>query len=79
LADSLQGRTTNAAEAFWVPVGCDVGFFGSRSNEFNVAPRGEDILDVMNINNMSQGTLDLLHVYVKRDVELTAEICGLFA
>jgi hypothetical protein len=30
----------------------------------------------MNINNMSLGTLDLLHVYVKHDVELTAEICG---
>jgi hypothetical protein len=31
---------------------------------FNVAPRAEDILDFMNINDMSLGTLGLLHVYV---------------
>jgi hypothetical protein len=66
LADSLQGRTTNAAVAFWVARRMHCGFFGSRSNEF----RSEDSLDFMNINNMSLGTIDPLHVYVKHDVEL---------
>jgi hypothetical protein len=74
LADSLQGRTTNAAEAFGSPVGCVVVFFGSKSNEFNVAR--EDILDLLNIDNMSLGTLDPLHIYVRHNVELMAEICG---
>jgi hypothetical protein len=49
---------------FGSPVGCVVVFFGSRSNELNVVLRSEDILDFMNINNMSLGTLDPLHVYV---------------
>jgi hypothetical protein len=31
----------------------------------------------MNINNMYLATLDLLHIYVTHDVELTAEIFGL--
>jgi len=49
-------------------------FFDSRYHEFNVTPGSKDILGFVNINNMSLGTLDLLHVYVKHDVELTVEI-----
>ena len=65
LADSLQGRTTNAAEAFWVVRWMRCGFSLVRDPmSFNVDPRDEGILDCMNINNMSLGTLDLLHVYV---------------
>src|SRR5258705_1092632 len=55
---------------FGSPVGCVVVFFGSESNGFNGVLRSEGILAFMNINNMSLGTLDPLHVYVKHDVEL---------
>jgi hypothetical protein len=61
---------------FGSPVGCVVVSFGSRSNEFNVVLRSEGVLVFMDINNMSLGTLDPLHIYVKHDVELMAEICG---
>jgi hypothetical protein len=61
---------------FGSTVGCIAGFFDSRSNEYNVAPRNEGILDFMNINNMSLGTLNPLHVYVKHDVELIEGDCG---
>jgi hypothetical protein len=39
-----------------------------------VRPAHEDILDFMDIDNMSLGTPDPLHVYVKHDVELMEEI-----
>jgi len=58
LADSLSGRTTNAAVALRV-----------FSVEIQRVQK-RDILDYMNIKDMSLGTLDPLHVYVKHDVEL---------
>jgi len=65
LVDSLQRRTTNAAEAFLGRPSDALWFSSVRDpTSFNVAPRGEGILDFMNINAMSLGTLDLLHVYV---------------
>jgi hypothetical protein len=42
------------------------GFCSVRTfHEFNVAPENEDILDFMDINNMSLGTPHPLHVYVE--------------
>jgi hypothetical protein len=51
------------------PVGCVVAFFASRF----MTPKNEDSLNFMNINNMSLGALNPLHVYVRHDVELMEE------
>jgi hypothetical protein len=56
-------------------VGCVEGFV--RFAHFTAStcpPENEDILDFMDIDNMSLGTPDPLHVYVKDDVELMEEI-----
>jgi hypothetical protein len=52
------------------------GLFDSRFKELNVASRSENILDFMNMNNMSLGALAPLHVYVKHGVELMEEIAA---
>jgi hypothetical protein len=38
-----------------------------------MTPKNEDSLNFMNINNMSLGALNPLHVYVRHDVELMEE------
>jgi hypothetical protein len=72
LADSLQGRTTNAAKAFWIAVGCVVAFFALRLDDSK--KRGQPRL--CELDNMSLGALNPLHVYVKHDVEVTEEIAA---
>jgi hypothetical protein len=68
------------------PLGCSgLRYFGfTVKNNHEHATHGDIFLSLDGgmvclsgwMNNTSLGTLDLLHVYVKHDVELMAEICG---
>ena len=56
------------------PLGAKAVFSRSRSSEFNVVPQREEILAFIKETICHLAPVDLLHIYAKHDVELTAEI-----